>query len=232
MYTQRVGELRVSLGVAAFVLMVEGCGPMAMKNETPSFPWPPPAASAETMIPHNWLPERGTARLADVSGALELALIRARYPKWSYSSVPNGFALVAQMEQISSDGTPTPEPARWSTKMPAVGNMTLLQFIGALVNAQPGYYRVIVFIITNQPWARTAEPPTGIEADRWLTQGFLWLPESIGRLPYGTDYRTIALVYEFEKESQNTDAKSLVSGLTSADDHLRKAGISDILSRR
>ena len=136
----------------------------------PAFPWPPPPASAETMIPRNWLSTTGAAQLADVADRLERALNEAKYPRWSYSSVPNGFALVSQMEQIKSDGTPSPEPARWSTDMPWVTNMTLLEFIKALANAQPGYYRVIVFIVTNQPWSRTGERPTGEEAEQWLAR--------------------------------------------------------------
>jgi hypothetical protein len=197
----------------------------------PAFPWPPPPASAETMIPDKWLPTRGEARLADVANSLERALTAAKYHRWSYSSVPNGFALVSQMEQIKSDGTPSPEPARWSTDLPWVGNMTLLEFIRALANAQPGYYRVIVFIVTNQPWSQTGEKPTGEEAEHWLAKGFNWLPDSIGKLTYGPDYRTIALVYEFKKVAKDADATFLEPSPTSAEDHLKKAGIYDPLSR-
>ncbi|OLA98120.1 MAG: hypothetical protein AUH19_01525 [Verrucomicrobia bacterium 13_2_20CM_55_10] len=141
-------------------------------NTMPAFPWPPPAASAETMIPDRWLSTGGGADLSNVAVILESALRAAKYPKWSYSSVPNGFALVSQMEQIKEDGTPSPEAARWSTDLPAVANMTLMEFVRALVNAQPGYYRVIVFIVTNQPWSRTGTKPTGVKADKWLAEGF------------------------------------------------------------
>lgn len=202
------------------------------QNRIPAFPWPPPPASAETTVPRNWLPTMGASQLADVADRLERALYRARYPRWSYSSVPNGFALVGQMEQIKSDGTPSPEPARWSTDMPWVENMTLFEFIKALANATPGYYRVIVFIVTNQPWSRSGEKPTGEEAERWLAEGFNWLPLHIGELTYGPDYRTTALVYEFKKVSRDTDAALLEPCPTSAEDHLQKAGISDNLSRR
>jgi hypothetical protein len=145
----------------------------------PAFPWPPPPASAETMIPRHWLSTTGAAHLADVADRLERALNEAKYHTWSYSSVPNGFALVSQIEQIKSDGTPSPEPARWSTDMPWVTNMTLLAFIKALANAQPGYYRVIVFIVTNQPWSRTGERPTREEAEQWLAKGFNWQGDRI-----------------------------------------------------
>ena len=226
------------LALTTFMLFSSGCKKAPPKsgnppaNTVPAFPWPPPAASADTMIPNSWLSTGGGADLTNVAVTLENALRAAKYPKWSYSSVPNGFALVSQMEQIKADGTPSSEPARWSTDLPVVANMTLLEFVRALINAQPGYYRVIVFIVTNQPWSRTGTQPTGVEADRWLAEGFTWLPESIGKLPYGPDYRTTALVYEFRKASKDAKATLLEPSLTSADDHLKKAGISEWLSRR
>jgi hypothetical protein len=197
----------------------------------PAFPWPPPAASAETLIPDSWLRTRGRADLAGVATALESALRAAKYREWSYSSVPGGFALVCQMEQIEADGAPSPGPVRWSTQLPRVANMDLLEFVRALVGAAPGYYRVIVFIVTNQPWSRVGERPAGRAAQEWLAKGLVWLPDSVGRLPYGLDYRTTALVYEFQKVSKDADATLLKPSPASADDHLEKAGISDWLSR-
>jgi len=223
------------LGLVVFFspLSAPQSAPQSERNDRiPAFPWPPPPASAETMIPPNWLSTPAVTQLADVADKLERALNEAKYPRWSYSSVPNGFALVSQMEQIKSDGTPSPAPARWSTAMPWVTNMTLLEFIKALANAQPGYYRVIVFIVTNQPWSRTGKEATGEEAEQWLAKGFTWLPRSIGELTYGPDYRTTVLVYEFKKVSQDADATFLEPSPTSADDHLGKAGLSDPLSRR
>src|SRR5512139_3104316 len=150
---RRVMKWILALSFATGVVIFGGCtvkptvtpprGEWGMwELRVPAFPWPPPRASVETTVPHKWLPTRGEARLADVARKLTRALRAAKYPKWSYSSVPNGFVLVSQMEQIKSDGTPSPEPARWRTEMPQVSNMTLLEFIRALANAQPGYYRV------------------------------------------------------------------------------------------
>jgi hypothetical protein len=207
--------------------------PAAIEEPTmPAFPWPPPAATAETVIPDKWLFTKGGVDLDNVADRIESALLESKYPRWSYSSVPNGFALVTQIEQVKADGTPSPEPARWSTDLPWVANMTLIEFIRALVHSPPGYYRVIVFIVTNQPWPRTGKKPTGGEAVQWLARGFNWLPRSIGKLPYGPDYRTTALVYEFKKVSKDAKAFLLKRSTTSAEDHLKKAGISDWLSKR
>lgn len=198
----------------------------------PAFPWPPPPASAETIIAQNWLPSGPEARLAEVADTLERALIAAKYRKYAYLSVPNGFALVSEMEQIGSDGTPSPEPARWSADLPPIDNMTLVEFIKALVNAQPGYYRVIVFIVTDQPRSRNGEATTGKQAETWLREGFDRLSPAIGELPYGSRYRTTALVYEFKKISNDTSAVFLEESPTHADKHLERSGISGPLSRR
>jgi hypothetical protein len=214
------------------VAILNGCeGVEQSAPEVPKFPWPPPPASAEAEIPANWLPAQGKpTRLSDLADKLEGALHAAKYRRWSYSSVPNGFALVTQMEQIKPDGTPSAEPARWSTNLPSVRELTLLEFIKALASAPPGYYRVIVFIVTDEPWSRSGQEPTGEEAERWLTQGFNRLPASIGELTYGKEYTTTALVYEFKKRSQSAEATLVEDSETRAQEHLRKAGISDPLS--
>jgi len=246
---RRVMEWILALSIATIVVVLGGCAGSApvskpdSKGEAapaasapaprmPAFPWPPPQASAKTMIPHNWLPTRGQAELGHVADNLEGALRAAKYEEWSYSSVPNGFALVTQMEQIKFDGTPSPERARWSTDLPSVADMTWLEFIKALANAQQGYYRVIVFIVTDQPWSGNGKQATGEDAKRWLAKGYNWLPVSIRKLTYGPDYRTTALVYEFKKDSKDEVATFLDPSPTSADDHLKKAGIYDPLSRR
>ena len=203
------------------------------KPKIPCFPWPPPPASAELLeIPSNWLLTGGEKpnHLSDVAKKLENALRSAKYRRWSYYSVPDGFAMVTQMEQIKPDGTPSSEPARWSTKMPRIDKMNLLEFIKALANAQPGYYRVIVFIVTDHPWRRIGDKPTGVVAEQWLAEGFNKLPEYIGRLAYGCEHRTTALVYEFKKRNSNADAIFIDTSETRAMDHLKKAGIYDPLS--
>ncbi len=197
----------------------------------PAFPWPPHPASAETTLPHHWLVRGQETTLADVANRLEGALKAARYPKWSYSFVPNGFALVSRMEQISSDGTSSPEPARWSADLPSIAHMTFFEFVRALAKAPPAHYRAIVFIVTDQPWSRTGARPTGDAAERWLAQGYNRLPKSIGDIRYTAHYKTTALVYEFKKVSKDADAVLVDPSPTSADDHLDKAGIQNPLSR-
>jgi hypothetical protein len=220
-----------ALALATIVAILVGCAapPMQTSATIPAFPWPPPAASGEADIPPNWLPPTGQpTRLSEVAQNLERALRIAKYRWWRYSSVPRGFALVTQMEQISADGTPT--SARWSTELPSVRELTLFEFIRALASAPPGYYRVIVFIVTDQPWPRSGQPATGDEARRWLTEGFNRLPAEIGDMTYDAGYKTTALVYEFTKRSKSADATQIANSPTQVQEHLKKAGIYDPLS--
>ena len=206
-------------------------GSLSAPPKPAAFTWPPPPASAETEIPAQWIRRAGQpTTLGSVAERLEQALKDARYQRWSYLSVPNGFALVAQMEQIRPDGTPSPEPARWSTNLPRAADLNLYQFIRALANAEPGYYRVIVFVVTDQPWSRTGARPTSQQAEHWLATGDNYLPPAIGALPYEPGFRTTGLVYEFKKASQKTDATFIDTSPTRAEDHLSKAGISERLS--
>ena len=198
----------------------------------PSFTWPPPRASAEFVVPKKWLPTGNQVRLADVAASLEQALGAAKYPRWSYLSVPNGFALVSQMEQIRKDGSPSPDAARWSTQMPPASSMNVVEFIKALANAQPGFYRVIVFVATDQPWKRSGTAsPTGKQAEEWLSTGVSALPPDLGQRPYGDGHRTTTLIYEFRKASANKAAVLVNTSPTPARRHLDKAGIAEALTR-
>ena len=147
----------------------------------PAFPWPPPAASAEHQIRNAWVSKGERTKLSDVAAKLEAALHDANYETWRYSSVPHGFALVTQVEQIKPDGTPRSGTERFRTDLPSLSGMTFVEYLKALAKAPPGYYRVIVFIVTDTPFARTDKRPTEAEAQLWLDAGLNQLPKSIGR---------------------------------------------------
>lgn len=208
---------------------VGGDPPAAMAM--PAFPWPPPRPSAESVLPRHWLPQGNAVRLGDVADTLGEALEAARYPRWSFLAVPNGFALVSQMEQIRPDGSPSAVPARWSTRMPPASDLSIVEFVKALANAQPGYYRTIVYLVTDQPWKRSAAAPSGAQAQAWLTEGLSTLPPALAQRPYGGAYRTTALVYEFRKPAEGRPAVLVETSRTPARAHLDKAGITAALGR-
>ena len=195
----------------------------------PQFDWPPPKASAEQSIPDKWLRTGPTTDLADVADKFEKALRLAHYEQRSYYSVPRGFALATQLEQIKADGTPMSGADRWKIGTPSVGNLSLLTFIKALAYAPAGYYRAIVFVVTDAPWVQSATAPSEAQIKGWAGGGARSLPASIGALPYGEGYHAQALIYEFQKGTSGP-ARTLLPGTVSAETHLDKGGIWEPLS--
>jgi hypothetical protein len=196
-----------------------------------AFPWPPPKASAEYQIRSKWVADDARTRLKDVAKRIETALEDARYETWRYLSVPHGFALVTQIEQIRPDGTPFPARERFRSDLPSFADLTFVEFLKALAKAPPGHYRIMAFVVTDTPFAPSAAKPTEGEARQWLAAGLNRLPTAIGQLPYDDDYRTTALVYEFKRSSKNDPAMFVATSAQSGRSHLEKARIWDGLSR-
>ena len=197
----------------------------------PAFPWPPPAASAEYPVRNAWVWKGVETKLSDVAERLEAALEAAQFETWRFSSVPRGFALVTQLEQIKPDGTPRSGTERFRTDLPSLSNMTFVEFLKALAKAPPGHYRVIVFIVSDVPFSSTDQKPTQIDAQQWLMVGLNQLPKAVGRAAYGEGYRTTALIYEFRKLSKDEPATFVAKSAESGKTHLEKAGIWDGLTR-
>ena len=204
----------------------------AIGHESPSIPqfdWPPPKASAEESIPDKWLRTGPATKLADVADKFEKALRLAHYEQRSYYAVPRGFALATQLEQIKADGTPMSGADRWKIGTPSVSNLSLASFIKALAFAPAGYYRAIVFVVTDAPWVQSSAAPSDDKIKGWAGGGAHTLPASIGALPYGEDYRARALIYEFQK-GESGPAKTLLPSAVSGETHLDKGGIWEPLS--
>lgn len=195
----------------------------------PQFDWPPPKASAAESIPDKWLRTGPATTLADVADKFEKALRLAHYEQRSYYAVPHGFALATQLEQIKADGTPMPGMDRWKIGTPSVGNLSLLTFIEALAHAPAGYYRAIVFVVTDAPWVQSSTAPSDAQIKGWASGGAHALPASIGALQYGDGYQTQALIYEFQKGTSGP-AKTLLPSPVSGETHLDKGGIWEPLS--
>ena len=170
--------------------MIWGCteststrGSDAPKSESgiPKFPWPPPRYSAFATIPRPLMAPAAQTTLQSVSTRLERALDAAGYSERSFYWIPGGFALVSRIEQIRADASPMGAPERWSVTMHRPVRQGLAAIIKALFDAPPGHYRVIVFVVTDQPFAATNQKPSSQEAADWLSAGVLRLPSQIGR---------------------------------------------------
>lgn len=224
-----------------YVLLLSGCvssggagagGSASPAEEIPLFPWPPPAASALAQIPDSFLTRTvGQTRLQDVATRLEMAFDSAGYGAASFYAVPGGFAMASRLEQINSTGEPRHD-ARFSVDVQPRRIFSLSDYIEALFSANPGRYRVIVFVVTSQPIRQDTAADVSLEtALTWVRGGLSRLPAEIGQQSYTDSYRTAALVYEFVRPS--AQARPFIQNPSSllGEDHLVRAGIWRALRR-
>jgi hypothetical protein len=197
----------------------------------PAFPWPPPRYSAYSTIAREWVAPGVSPTLGSSARRLETAFDAAGYGERSYYWIPGGFVLVSRIEQIQADAAPVASPARWAVNTPPVKS-GVIDYIRALFNAPPGFYRVIVFTVTDQDFAAANRPPASSEARSWITAGSLRLPETVGKLPYSERHYTTALIYEFERSAAQPEARVRMPSNSPGRVHLEKAGLWQALARR
>jgi hypothetical protein len=134
---------------------------------------------------------------------LRRALDYNKYTSKSYYAVPDGFALVTRLERIRED-SPEPDPDnRWDVNTPP-GVHGIIDYVKSLFSARKGFFRVIVFMVTDKPITSSQDKIDQEQALAWLMKGSDVLPAEIEALKYRSGYHTTAYVYEFEKpESSN-----------------------------
>jgi hypothetical protein len=222
----------LSLALLVFLVVVwtgcHGCGarPMAVSFMLPSFPWPPPTASAREVIPNDFLLGNSSAALLrNINDELVSALGKNGYFERSYFQAPGGFALVTRLEQIEEDGRSKPIPGRWSAgSVRSEGDSWIVSYLRALFTAQPGYYRVIVFIVSDTPFGESGQVKAS-EAEAWLQGGVNFLPDAIARLPYTRQMACTALIYEFKREGNSQASSLLTPSHLDARTHLVNSGL-------
>jgi len=186
-------------------------GPVS--SRIPDFPWPPPEASAMANLPTQFFAQAHYLR--DVESKLSEALSSCEYAQTSYYAVPGGFGLVTRIEQINTDGTPKAPPNRWATATAPPAHFSLSEYMKALLTANAGRFRIIVFVLTKYPFTQTSATVTREEAMTWLPNGANRLPSSIGDEPCTPSHLCTALIYEFElPETKNQAVLNKPSSLS------------------
>lgn len=164
--------------------------------------WPPPEMSTHQKIPRELIVGKPPAALtlAQVAERVERALSHNGYSSPGYYSVPNGFAMLTQLERINPDATPVPPDRRWKVKLsPAsLASFNLMAYLKALLGKDPGLFRVIAFVFTAEPIVASEVKPEMDEAKYWVSQGGTTLPRKFAAQPYASDMIATALIYEFE----------------------------------
>jgi hypothetical protein len=198
---------------------------MASANEFPKFPWPPPQASSREVIPNDLLVAgQGQSILTDIQSSIVTALRRIGHTEFSYFDVPGGYALVTRLEKINLDGSPMSGLERWEVKVGPLHEWSLHALLRALFSANSGYYRIIVFVVTPQPFTFSNDNISEVTASHLVGEGSQKLPESIATRPLTPDYTCTALIYEFEQPTARSEPQFIESGRIPAHVHLEASG--------
>ena len=187
----------------------------------PNFPWPPPGASAYYVLPQSLFGKQKT--VGEETEAIVTALERNGYVERSFYSTPaGGVALVTRLERINDDGSPAAAGDRWPNGEFKNDPLNLVNFLLGLFYAEPGRYRVIVFIVQDQPFAQSAEKSiSGVQARQLLMSGANVLPPEIAERLADKSHCT-ALIYEFANDGTTLHkVESRLNGM----EHLMKAGV-------
>jgi hypothetical protein len=189
----------------------------------PSFPWPPPSASAWYVLPQNLFGNAPT--IGAESDAIVVALDQNGYVERSFYRTPRGLALITRLERIMDDGSPASSTSRWGGDDPTT-SLDLSQFLAGLFFAKTGHYRVIVFIIQYTPFEQSPDKQlSGEQAEVILKSGSNMLPPEVAQLSIEGSHCT-ALIYEFANDRRGRHKlHKIESSRLTGKQHLEKAGL-------
>lgn len=195
-------------------------------------PWPPLSPSTSYLLPRSLFPR--CTLFSHLDKRLCQALDAHKYDRRSYFHVPGGFALVTQMEQFKSRNDPNKtnkgasldEKSRWVDYPVFEEFQGVWDYLQGLFVARSGYFRVFVFIVTDEPFSNSARTePTEGEVRGWLGKGVGWLPEEVGNWKFSERHKVTLMVYEFEAKEIDKKAFFKTAALIQGREHLEKSGI-------
>ena len=162
----------------------------------PKFDLPPPKWSADADLDHFF---KSCKTLYDAERLLRKALDASGYYSRKYYRTEGGFAMVTRLEQFNQDGSCKNEKDRWQLKPVSSESFSIGNYLYSLFVPQPGYFRVIVFVVTPVTFSAGSAKSIGREeATAWLNEGRNRLPDAIGNQPFNPGKTSVnALIYEF-----------------------------------
>lgn len=199
----------------------------ALSEVLPSFPWPPPAASSQYRLPEALLGKLAT--IGDISDRITSVLDDRGYSERSYYLAGNGgIVLATRLERIDENGAPATGVERWRSGATGASD-GIAAFLSNLFYADPGYYRVILFVVGGKPFRVGNRTPTEAEAFDWLESGPSGLPVAVANRAFDTKEGCTVLVYEFVSEDRALEAKIVRPGRLPAKQHLEASGVLALL---
>jgi len=199
-------------------------------NNYPAFPFPPPKASTFEAIPKNLLinSNQKVSLGFVISNKLLPALANAGYEYSFYCVKDSGISIVTRLEKINPDGTSKGNGERYLTETQS-GHFGIFDYLKSLLIAKPGYYRVIVFIISPYVIVQSNNQITKAQADSFFTAG---ADRPLARLlsyQFSDKYACTALIYQFVKPNEEDPAKELQPSQLPVEVIFNKQGFGQIL---
>ncbi|MBK6995298.1 MAG: hypothetical protein IPH31_10345 [Lewinellaceae bacterium] len=156
---------------------------------------------------------------------IALAFEHKGYP-FRFMSVPDGFAVVTQLEQYQEDGSIQIDPiTRWK-ELPEAESFSLsLTYLKSLIFPRKAHLRLFAVLVTQQGYPSNEEHISKDDAKAWIRKGVNRLPKIIVEKPFSSRYSVDVLVYEFEvPETTFIPWQHCPCHLT-AREHLQKTGL-------
>ncbi|BDC49828.1 hypothetical protein F183_A21440 [Bryobacterales bacterium F-183] len=194
----------------------------------PRFSWPPPEYSERDNIT-DLFGNAGDISLGTIDNHIQSALRLKGYGVGGLYRIKGGFLRAAKLEQLSQERQQVPSKYRFLTA--PIPPQSLVDYLGQLFLARSGIFRLILFAVTSAPVVGDETTQITIEQARTT-----FLHGDPGQLP--TDVQTMqlgrrrvyVLIYEFEKKMGRS--RQVIPSPLMARDHLVKAGLLELLSRR
>jgi hypothetical protein len=165
-----------------------------------TFKWPPPAPSTQDIMEKSILGNCKT--LGDVDSRLKTTLDQFGYYESSYYQIPGGYSLVTRIERIKEDVPVAYDPPeRWDMDI-RKSPRSLSEYLAALALVKKGLFRVIIFAVTDAPFASQSNPVNSEDALAWLKNGTSSLPQRISEKKFSTTHYVAVLIYQFQKIEQ------------------------------
>lgn len=206
-----------------------GCPIKLALIDVPSFQWPPPKPNAYVRFNSSETTLLQQSTFGEAVYSLESILKAAEYSEFSYYKVPTGIAMATQLERIHTDGSPYAVPERWNVSDLSLDleHWSILNYLKTLVRANPGHYRVMVFLLTHENLTITfsKKPESEAAIRSFVENGAVHLPPVLRDKEITNEYGLTILVYEMKRPAQGEDAVMFDLGV-SVKDHMSKTKIS------
>ena len=172
-------------------------------TETSSVPdfaaFPYPVQSYSDVYTSKLAAKPGFNTIGDINQQLISILNAEGYYGKHYFSLPEGFALVTQLERIYPDGNPFPVVDRWRTSVQHQDQFSLRQYLISMVFAEQGYYQSYAFVVLPRSIAENPRLGMGrLNPNAWMTVEGEKLPESIAQLSVANDYVVKVYLFAFD----------------------------------